>query len=43
MNLTVADYRSLRGLVIDMVLATDMAQHFNMVKSLASIVSSPDG
>ena len=43
MNLSVEDYRSLRGLVIDMVLATDMAHHFTMVKTLASQVASPEG
>jgi cAMP-specific phosphodiesterase 4/calcium/calmodulin-dependent 3',5'-cyclic nucleotide phosphodiesterase len=43
-NMSVTDYRQLRGLVLDMVLGTDMAEHGNTLKKFKSCVeaSSPN-
>ena len=35
-------YREFRALVIEMVLATDMSAHFQMVKSMKALVTAPD-
>merc|ERR1719440_825065 len=42
-NLTIKEYRQLRSLVVDMVLATDMAGHGNALKKFKDVVGSRDG
>ncbi|CAG0912330.1 unnamed protein product [Notodromas monacha] len=41
-NMTREEYRELRALVIEMVLATDMSFHFQQVKQMRSTISLPD-
>ncbi|XP_019636328.1 PREDICTED: calcium/calmodulin-dependent 3',5'-cyclic nucleotide phosphodiesterase 1A-like [Branchiostoma belcheri] len=41
-NLSVDDFRTLRTLTIDMVLATDMSFHFQQVKQIKSLLSCPE-
>ncbi|XP_065886892.1 dual specificity calcium/calmodulin-dependent 3',5'-cyclic nucleotide phosphodiesterase 1A-like [Dysidea avara] len=36
------DYRLVRGLIIDMVLATDMSCHFEQIKTMKNLLSSPE-
>ena len=36
------EFRTVRGLVIDMVLATDMSEHFHKLKEMKLLLSSPD-
>lgn len=41
-NLSKEEYREFRTLVIDMVLATDMSFHFQQLKTMRSLLASPD-
>ncbi|XP_050531307.1 dual specificity calcium/calmodulin-dependent 3',5'-cyclic nucleotide phosphodiesterase 1-like isoform X2 [Daktulosphaira vitifoliae] len=41
-NLTKEEYREFRTLVIDMVLATDMSFHFQQLKTMKTLIASPD-
>uniref|UniRef100_A0A8C6MBU1 Phosphodiesterase n=1 Tax=Nothobranchius furzeri TaxID=105023 RepID=A0A8C6MBU1_NOTFU len=42
-NLSKDDWRSLRALVIEMVLATDMSCHFQQVKAMKNYLQQPEG
>ena len=42
LNCVYAAFRLVRGLIIDMVLATDMSCHFAEVKNMKNLLSSPD-
>ena len=35
-------FRDFRGLVIDMVLATDMSFHFQQIKNMKNLLSMPE-
>lgn len=41
-NLSREEYREFRGLVIDMVLATDMSCHFQQIKAAKSLLTLPE-
>ncbi|XP_026816412.1 calcium/calmodulin-dependent 3',5'-cyclic nucleotide phosphodiesterase 1-like isoform X2 [Rhopalosiphum maidis] len=41
-NLTKEEFREFRTLVIDMVLATDMSFHFQQLKTMKSLLASPE-
>lgn len=41
-NLSKEEYRELRTLVIDMVLATDMSYHFQQLKNMRNLLTLPD-
>lgn len=41
-GLSKEEYREFRGLLIDMVLATDMSYHFQQIKNLKSMLSMPE-
>ena len=41
-NLSREEYMEFRSLVIDMVLATDMSSHFQQIKTMKSLLNSPD-
>ena len=41
-NLSPEEFLEVRGLVIDMVLATDMSSHFDQLKHMRLILSEPD-
>ncbi|XP_050439387.1 dual specificity calcium/calmodulin-dependent 3',5'-cyclic nucleotide phosphodiesterase 1C-like isoform X3 [Adelges cooleyi] len=41
-NLTKEEYREFRSLMIDMVLATDMSFHFQQLKTMKTLISSPE-
>ena len=36
------DYKLLRGLVVDMVLATDMSSHFDQLKHMRHVMSQDE-
>uniref|UniRef100_G3PYJ3 Phosphodiesterase n=1 Tax=Gasterosteus aculeatus aculeatus TaxID=481459 RepID=G3PYJ3_GASAC len=42
-NLSKDDWRSLRALVVEMVLATDMSCHFQQVKTMKNFLQQPEG
>uniref|UniRef100_A0A671VF33 3',5'-cyclic-nucleotide phosphodiesterase n=1 Tax=Sparus aurata TaxID=8175 RepID=A0A671VF33_SPAAU len=42
-NLSKDDWRSLRALVVEMVLATDMSCHFQQVKAMKNFLQQPEG
>ncbi|KAG7256507.1 hypothetical protein CRUP_027006 [Coryphaenoides rupestris] len=42
-NLSKDDWRELRALVVEMVLATDMSCHFQQVKSMKNFLQQPEG
>ena len=41
-GLSSEEFAEVRGLVIDMVLATDMSSHFEQVKQMRLLLSGPD-
>ena len=41
-NLQAEEFRLVRGLVIDMVLATDMSLHFEQLQQMKQLLSGPD-
>ncbi|KAJ0059987.1 hypothetical protein NL108_017605 [Boleophthalmus pectinirostris] len=41
-NLSKDDWRELRSLVVEMVLATDMSCHFQQIKTMKSLLQQPD-
>ncbi|XP_072306551.1 dual specificity calcium/calmodulin-dependent 3',5'-cyclic nucleotide phosphodiesterase 1C-like [Eucyclogobius newberryi] len=41
-NMSKEDWRELRSLVVEMVLATDMSCHFQQIKSMKSLLQQPD-
>ena len=41
-NLSREEYREFRGLVIEMVLATDMSSHFQQIKAMKSMLALTD-
>ena len=41
-HLNILINRELRSLVIDLVLATDMSNHFQQIKSMKSLITAPD-
>lgn len=41
-NLSQDDFRTVRSLVVDMVLATDMSRHFEQIKTLRGVLSHQD-
>lgn len=41
-NLTKEEFREFRTLVIDMVLATDMSFHFQQLKTMKTLLASPE-
>ncbi|XP_043931190.1 calcium/calmodulin-dependent 3',5'-cyclic nucleotide phosphodiesterase 1A isoform X2 [Protopterus annectens] len=43
LNLSKDDWRELRALVIEMVLATDMSSHFQQIKTMRHSVQQPEG
>ncbi|XP_066578560.1 dual specificity calcium/calmodulin-dependent 3',5'-cyclic nucleotide phosphodiesterase 1C isoform X5 [Amia ocellicauda] len=42
-NLTKDDWRELRALVVEMVLATDMSCHFQQIKAMKNFLQQPEG
>uniref|UniRef100_A0A8C9RNB3 Phosphodiesterase n=1 Tax=Scleropages formosus TaxID=113540 RepID=A0A8C9RNB3_SCLFO len=42
-NLSKDDWRELRALVVEMVLATDMSCHFQQVKAMKNLLQQPEG
>ncbi|XP_061109761.1 dual specificity calcium/calmodulin-dependent 3',5'-cyclic nucleotide phosphodiesterase 1C-like isoform X2 [Conger conger] len=42
-NLSKDDWRELRAMVVEMVLATDMSCHFQQIKSMKSFIQQPEG
>ncbi|XP_064189750.1 dual specificity calcium/calmodulin-dependent 3',5'-cyclic nucleotide phosphodiesterase 1A isoform X5 [Anguilla rostrata] len=42
-NLSKDDWRELRALVVEMVLATDMSCHFQQIKAMKSFLQQPEG
>ncbi|XP_038607195.1 calcium/calmodulin-dependent 3',5'-cyclic nucleotide phosphodiesterase 1A isoform X3 [Tachyglossus aculeatus] len=42
-NLSKDDWRELRGLVVEMVLSTDMSGHFHQIKTMRNTLQQPEG
>lgn len=42
-NMQTSDFRDFRNLIIDMVLHTDMSQHFSQLKAMKSLVQQHSG
>ncbi len=41
-GLSSEDYKMLRGLVVEMVLATDMSTHFDQLNHMRHVMSQPE-